>query len=91
MKNTCRETHDFYCSKCGEKIYSLPRKTSHKYQKHHMKKLWCWKCHQELNCIECRTDEEVKEFKAKWKNGDYQEEVQKSIEFFNNPKNNIWS
>ena len=71
MRNTRTEEHDFYCMKCGEKIYSLPRKVSHKYQKHHYKRLWCWRCHEELNAVECRSDVEIKEFKeprlmAKW-------------------------
>ena len=84
MRNTKTEEHDVYCMKCGEKIYSLPRKVSHKYQKHHYKKLWCWKCHEELNAVECRSDKEVQEFKEKWQAGEYKEEVTKTLEFFNN-------
>ena len=87
---TKTEIHDFYCQKCGEKVYSLPRKISHKYQKHHYKKLWCWKCQLDLNCVECRSDEEVQEFKAKWLAGEYKEEVEKTIEY-SNTQNLIWS
>ena len=75
------EMHDFYCPKCAEKIYTLPRQVNHKYQKHHRKKLWCWKCRLELNCIEVRNDTEAKEFKELWKAGTFKEEVANSINY----------
>ena len=79
MRNTKTEEHDFYCIQCGKKALSLPRKISHKYQKHHYKKLWCYHCGCTINTVECRNDEEVKEFKEKWLNGDYQEEIKDSL------------
>ncbi len=83
------EMHSFYCPNCGEKIYDLPRPVSHQYQKHHKKKLWCWKCHNTLNAVECRNDIEVYEFKQKFENGDYKEEVIESLTY--TQENNIRS
>ena len=81
---TKTEIHDFYCIKCGEKALSLPRKISHKYQKHHFKKLWCYHCGQEINTVECRNDQEVKEFKDKWDAGEYKQIVEESLAILNN-------
>lgn len=72
------DTHEFYCIKCGQKNISLQRKVNHKHAKHHMKKLWCWHCKEEMNCVECKNDEEVKEFKNNFLAGKYLKEVERS-------------
>lgn len=71
---------DFFCMKCGSKL-TLPRRTSHKWGAHHRKKLYCYKCKQELNFIECRNAWEIDEFKENFKNGVYKDECEESIEF----------
>ncbi len=71
--------HSFYCMKCGNKMMSLPRRDSHNYSKHHRKKLWCPWCKMEINHIECRNDEEIKEFRENWLAGAYQEELKESL------------
>lgn len=43
-----------------------------------MKKLWCWHCKEEMNCVECKNDEEVKEFKNNFLAGKYLKEVERS-------------
>ena len=76
--------HSFYCINCGEKTYELMRSRSHQYSKHHRKVLYCPHCKQTLNCIECRNDEEVFDFKEAFLAGKYQAEVQESLEYISN-------
>lgn len=78
MRNTY-DIHEFYCMKCGQKNMSLQRKVNHKHAKHHRKKLWCWHCKCTINCIECKNDQEVAEFKSNWQNGYYEEELKNSL------------
>ena len=39
--------HDFYCINCGNKSYTLPRKTSKLKEQFHRKLLFCPKCKKE--------------------------------------------
>ena len=81
MKSNNRyELHTFYCIQCGQKTFDLQRKVNHRHAKHHLKKLWCPHCKATINCVECRNDEEVYEFKEKWLAGEYQSEIIKSLE-----------
>ena len=89
LKKKAMEIHDFYCPLCGQKTYSLSRVKSHQYEKHHRKKLYCPWCKIEVNCIECRNDSEVFEFKMAFENGEYTEEAQDSIEFIKQ-ENLVW-
>lgn len=84
------ETHDFYCMKCGKKGLSLQRKVNHKHGKHHRKKLWCPYCKMEVNHIECRNDNEVYEFLENFKSGEYEKELEESLDFIKE-KNKAWS
>lgn len=84
------ENHSFYCMKCGNRSFDLPRKTSHKYGKHHRKKLWCIYCKEEVNHIECRTQQEVEEFKEKFAAGEYKKELEESLDFIKK-ENSVWS
>lgn len=88
MRNR-NEIHDFYCIKCGNKVLSLPRQVSHQYKKHHMKKLWCYKCKCEINCVECKNDQEAYDFREKWLAGDYLEAVEESLKECNNGVDNL--
>lgn len=81
MKQKKMELHSFYCINCGEKVYELMRAVSHQYEKHHRKALYCWHCKQTLNCIECRNENEVYEFKEAFANGEYKEEMEESVKF----------
>ncbi len=75
------EYHNFYCMNCGQKTFSLPRPVSHKYSKHHRKALWCPYCKIMVNCIECKNDSEVYDFKEKFYAGEYKEEAKVSIDY----------
>ena len=84
MARKCVEYHSFYCMNCGKEIFTLPRAKSHQYEKHHRKVLYCPWCKQTLNCIECRNDEEVFDFKEAFLAGEYQNELKESLDFIKN-------
>ena len=67
--------HSFYCINCGRRGIPVQRRDSHNHSKHHRKKLWCIYCGREFNHIECRTDEEVREFREQFEAGVFKEEA----------------
>lgn len=73
--------HSFYCVQCGNKGVPLMRKQGHKHKKFHRKKLYCVHCKEEVNHIECKTQEEVEEFKFNFKNEVYADEAKESVHF----------
>lgn len=73
--------HNFYCIKCGNKGIPLMRGQSCQHEKMHRKKLYCLHCKEEVNHIECKTDEEVEIFKLNFKNGVYTNEAEESISY----------
>ena len=73
--------HDFYCIKCGHKGIPLSRKQGHQHERFHRKKLFCIYCQQEVNHIECKTDEDVAEFKRNFENGVYKDEAEESVSY----------
>ena len=75
------ENHDFYCMNCGRKGIPLSRRVSLQHGKFHRKKLYCIYCKEEVNHIECKTPEEVEEFKENFKNGVYKDEAQDSLSY----------
>lgn len=77
---------EFYCPCCGNKVFNLYRKPGFQHGKHHRKKLYCYHCKETLNCIECRNQEEVDEFKENYANGIYENEWKESIEYIKQEK-----
>ena len=73
--------HDFYCIKCGNKGIPLMRKNCLKHKGFHRKKLYCIHCKEEINHVECKTQEEVDKFKTDFENGVYTNEAEESISF----------
>lgn len=73
------EHHDFYCLKCGQLGIPIMRQRGHERGKFHRKKLYCLRCKQEVNHMECRTDEEVREFKDAFERGEFVNEAEESI------------
>ena len=59
--------HSFYCIQCGNKGIPLARCEARRKEKFHRKKLYCCFCKEEVNHIECKTLEEVQEFKKNFK------------------------
>ena len=45
---------DFYCTKCGQKGLTLPRKDGRLKEKGHLKKLYCLHCKEENNHVEIK-------------------------------------
>ncbi len=72
------EIHRFFCPRCGEESIPLARTKGKDRGKHHLKMLYCYHCKMTLNHVECRNDQEVAEFKEKFKAGDLAEIVDES-------------
>ena len=72
------ETHRFFCPRCGQESIPLARKIGQKREKHHLKMLYCYHCKMTLNHVECRDEEEAKEFKERFLTGELAEIVDKS-------------
>lgn len=73
--------HSFYCINCGNKGIPLMRKQGFKHGGMHRKKLYCVTCRQEVNHVECKTADEIDEFRHNFKNGVYKNEAEESISF----------
>ena len=77
------ELHDFYCLKCGNKSFGCFRKSGFQHEKFHRKKLYCIYCRTEVNHVECKTYEDVQEFKEAFNEGKFIEEAEESVRFVN--------
>ena len=75
------KTHRFFCLACGEEGIPLARRQGHQYGKFHRKDLYCYHCRQDCNHIECKTDEDVFEFKTNFENGVYKDEAEESLSY----------
>ena len=73
------ESHNFYCINCGKPTIPIMRKNGQMHEKFHRKRLYCYNCKQEINCVECRNDMEVYEFQQAFNAGEFKEEAQESI------------
>ena len=79
-QNYCYD-NSFFCLNCGEKNVVIPRKKGHQHTSGHRKALYCPWCKNEVNHIECKTPEDVIEFRANFKEGVYKDEAANSISF----------
>ena len=73
--------HSFYCINCGNKGLPLMRRKSLQHKSFHRKKLYCIHCKEEINHIECKTEEDVKEFLENFKKGEYADEAKESLSY----------
>lgn len=73
--------HSFYCVACGNKGIPIQRPQGFKHVTMHRKKLYCMFCKQEVNHIECKTFDEVQEFRENFENGVYKDEAEESLRF----------
>ena len=73
--------HSFYCINCGNKGIPLMRKQGFKHEGMHRKKLYCVHCKCEVNHVECKTFDEVEEFRENFANGGYKDEAKESLSF----------
>lgn len=74
----------FFCLYCGEEGIPLPRKRGQQRKSFHRKKIYCIHCHNTVNHIECRSDEDVLNFKEDFKDGVYENEAKESLAFIRN-------
>lgn len=70
MKN---ETHDFYCTQCGKKVLPIFR-TGRVREKGHLKKLWCFNCNKENNCVEISNSYTIEMFNYEFEHHNFTEE-----------------
>ena len=73
--------HRFFCINCGKEGIPLARSQGFKHKKMHRKKLYCIHCKQEVNHIECKTLDEIEEFRENFVNGVYKNEAKDSLSF----------
>lgn len=73
--------HSFYCINCGQRGIPLARPQGFKHEKMHRKKLYCVHCKQEINHVECKTFDEIEEFRINFENGVYKHEAEESLSF----------
>ena len=71
---------DFYCPNCGKSV-SIQRRKGYQRASGHRKKMYCPWCRNTLNMIECKTQDDIEEFKERFFAGEFAEEVKASIEF----------
>jgi hypothetical protein len=71
--------HSFYCINCGNKGIPLQRPRGFRHEEMHRKKLYCIHCKQEVNHVECKTFDEVEEFRYNFENGVYKHEAEESL------------
>ena len=66
---------DFYCTKCGKKTIPLARKVCMTREKGHLKKLYCYHCKREVNCVEVRGFGEytIEDFRFEFDNKNFDE------------------
>lgn len=86
MSKNCRdfESHDFYCINCGSKGIPLVRPGNKKKGSGHRKNMYCYHCQHTVNHIECRTPEEVEQFKIDFSEGKYKEEAENELAYEEN-------
>ncbi len=75
------EEHSFFCLKCGNKGIPVQRKRGFQHADNHRKKLYCIHCKEEVNHIECKTFEDIINFKEDFQNGVYFNEAEESVSF----------
>ena len=73
--------HSFYCIQCGNKAMDLPRNHAFQHERFHRKKLYCPYCKVMINCIECKDDGDVFDFKENFEKGVYKDEAENSLDY----------
>lgn len=63
----------FYCTHCGKENYSIIRRNGRSRESGHLKKLWCFNCQAEHNCVEVKefTHYSKQDFDFEFENGNF--------------------
>lgn len=74
---------DFYCTCCGSKTIPLYRKEGRYREAGHLKKLYCYKCKREVNCVEVRPfgDYRYNDFILEYTYGNFDDEGNRKIPY----------
>lgn len=81
MKRRNHESRDFFCLNCGKQNMPIHRNTGRMKEAGHRKKLYCPWCKEEVNHVECRTQEDIEQFKQDFEAGLFVEEAAASIQY----------
>ena len=73
------DSHKFFCLACGAEGIPIQRKQGQQRERFHRKKLYCPRCKNTVNRIECRTIEDIEVFKEEFKQGVYENEAKESL------------
>lgn len=65
--------HDFYCTKCGNKGLSLPRKIGQLREPGHLKRMYCFSCKDEINFAEISAGYSYDDFKYEYEHNNFQD------------------
>ena len=70
---------DMYCTKCGKRNMSVPRKKGGERESGHLKKIFCIYCGMQWNAAECDQNGyyTYKDFMTEFENGNFDEEGQR--------------
>ena len=73
----------FYCVKCGSKGIPIIRKKGAEREAGHLKKLYCLKCKEEVNHVECKpfTHYEYKDFLYELEFGNFDEKGNRKMQY----------
>jgi len=80
------EQHKFFCIQCGQEGIPLARKKNRKRERFHRKVMYCYHCHEDINHVECRDEEDIRIFKENFRNGVYQNECKESLDHVRNTR-----
>lgn len=71
--------NEFYCTQCGRRGFSIPRKVGKEREAGHLKKIYCLNCHKEQNFVECKpfTKYDKEDFIIEYEYGNFNEKGQR--------------
>lgn len=75
---------DFYCTQCGSKTINVWRRRGQEREAGHLKKLYCFKCNKEQNCVEIKQNNKnyrYQDFLLEFENHNFDEEGNRKIAF----------
>lgn len=79
--STANVEANYYCMNCGKKNIPIFRKRGYQRETAHRKRMYCPYCQKEVNHFECKTLDDVEEFKINFEKGLYIDEAVESIAF----------
>lgn len=74
---------EFYCTQCGNKGIPIMRRRGAEREAGHLKKIYCLKCKQELNHVECKpfSHYDYNDFLQEFEYGNFSEDGQRKVSY----------